>query len=171
MIVETGFSLLAVGLASRSGQELFAGMVLPRLVGLALWALSLSILMREARSTRFEVLQGVGQRMPFATVGFAVASLTLGGLPLLAVFPIRQALLEELARQTLPGALWVLAGSFGVLVSILRALSILIRGRAVPVEAADDIDTPQPEGRARLTISETRWQISLLLGGIAILLL
>jgi hypothetical protein len=50
-------------------------------------------------------------------------------------------------------------------------LSILIRGRAVPVEAADDIDTPQPEARARLTISETRWQISLLLGGIAILLL
>lgn len=171
VIVETGFSLLAVGLANRSGQELFAGMFLPRLVGLALWALSLSILTREARSARFEDLQGVGQRMPFATAGLAVASLTLGGLPLLAIFPIRQALLEELARQTLPGALWVLAGSFGVLVSILRALSILLRGRAAPVEETDETDLPLTEARARLTISETRWQIALLLGGIAILLL
>ncbi len=154
VIVETGFSLIALSLSNSVGKDLFSSMFLPRTIGLGLWALSLSLLLRQANSSRFEDMQGMAQSMPFATAGLAVASLTLGGLPLLAVFPIHQILLEELARQSLANALWVLLGSGGLLFSSFRALAVLARG-----------------GWRPQTFCESRFQIFLLLCGIAGLLL
>ncbi len=181
IIVETGFSLLAISLSSREGNIMFASMFLPRTIGVGLWALSLSIMLREARSTRFEDMSGIAQRMPFATAGLGVAALTLAGLPLLAVFPVRQVLLEELARHSLITALWALAGSVGMLFSTFRALSVLARGASlpgqirlpdlssgVPVAAGDE---PQAKSVQPKAFCETRAQISLLLGGIISLLL
>jgi NADH-quinone oxidoreductase subunit N len=154
VIVETGFSLLAISLGGTIGKDLFSSMFLPRMIGLGLWALSLSLLRREAGSTRFEDVGGFAQRMPFTTAGLAVAALTLGGLPLLPVFPIHQVILEELAGRSLWSALWVLAGSGGLLFSTFRALAVLARG-----------------SRLSQTFSESRLQIALLIGGIASLLL
>jgi NADH-quinone oxidoreductase subunit N len=175
VIVETGFSLLAISLSSHAGNIMFASMFLPRTIGVGLWALSLSILVRETRTTRFEDIQGIAQRMPFASAGLAVASLALAGLPLLAVFPIRQVLLEELARQSLLTALWALAGSVGMLFSTFRALSVLARGASLrrtgdlPLPAGDE---PQQPGDTRpRAFYESRMQISLLMVGIIGLLL
>lgn len=174
VIIETGFSLLAISLSSRVGNTLFVSMFLPRIIGLALWALSLSILVREARTNRFEDMQGIAQRMPFASAGLGVASLTLAGLPLLAVFPIRQVLFEELARQSLFTALWALAGSVGMLFASFRAVSVLVRGATLPGRsippAADGPAQVENTARPR-AYNETRMQISLLLGGIIGLLL
>ncbi len=184
VIVETGFSLLAISLSSHTGDVLFASMFIPRMIGLGLWALSLSILLREARSTRFEDMVGLAQRMPFATLGLAIASLTLAGLPLLAVFPIHQVLLEELARQSLFNALWALAGSVGMLFSTFRALAVLARGATLPRPSAAPVratylpgeDLPPVERPASVEprprpFCESRMQIALLLGGIVSLLL
>lgn len=154
VIVETGFSLIAVSLSPETGTQLFSSMFLPRLIGFGLWSLSLSIIVREAGSTRFEVVNGLAQRLPYATAGFALASLTLGGLPLLPVFPIHQVILEELARQSLMNAVWVLIGGVGMLFSSFRALAVLSRGMILSQ-----------------TSLETRLQIVLILGGIAGLLL
>lgn len=174
VIIETGFSLLALSLSSRVGNMLFVSMFLPRIVGLALWALSLSILGREARTSHFDDMQGIAQRMPFASAGVGVASLTLAGLPLLAVFPIRQVLFEELARQSLFIALWALAGSVGMLFGSFRAISILVRGATLAggnLQPAGDGET-QAENAARPRVyTETRLQISLLLVGMITLLL
>ncbi len=160
VIIELGFSLLAISLFTHAGDQLFASMFMPRMIGIGLWALSLSILLKEARSTRFEDMQGVAQRMPFASAGLAVASLTLAGLPLMANFAIRQALFEELARQSLSNALWALAGTVGMLFSTFRALAVLARG------------APQIEVSALgQTHTKSRMQIGLILGGIASLLL
>lgn len=154
VIVETGFSLLAISMANSVGLELFSSMFMPRMIGLGLWALSLSIILREAGSTRFEQIQGLAQRLPFATTGLAVASLTLSGLPTLAVFPIHQVLLEQLSRQSLLEGVWVLAGSGLMLFSAFRALAALTRGSQMPQ-----------------TFRESRLQIALLIAGIAGLLL
>jgi NADH-quinone oxidoreductase subunit N len=145
VIVETGYSLLAISLASRIGDQLFASMFLPRVIGLALWALSLSVLLREARSTRFEDVEGLAQRMPFASAGLAVASLTLGGLPLLAVFPIHQVLLEQLSQRSLITALGALVGSVGMLFSTFRALTVLARGNLQDILATSVQRPAQPE--------------------------
>jgi formate hydrogenlyase subunit 3/multisubunit Na+/H+ antiporter MnhD subunit len=154
VIVETGFSLLATSLGSRVGQELFASMFIPRMVSFGLWAVALSIFRQEAHTTRFEDVWGISQKLPLASAGLALASLTLAGLPLLAVFPIRLVLMEELARQSLFTALWVLAGTVGMLFSTFRALTVLIRGRSLPQAFA-----------------ETRFQSAILVGGIAGLIL
>lgn len=153
VIVETGFSILAVSLSSQVGQQLFTSMFLPRVIGFGLWALSLTILLRDARSARFEHVEGLLQQMPFATAGLAVASLSLGGLPLLAEFPIRHVVLEGVSRQSLFNGLWALVGSIGILFSAFRSLAVLSRGRLFP----------QVYGESRL-------QIGLLLTGMVCLI-
>jgi formate hydrogenlyase subunit 3/multisubunit Na+/H+ antiporter MnhD subunit len=128
--------------------------------------------------------------MPFSSAGLAVASLTLGGLPLLATFPIRQVLMQEVARSSLPDAIWALARMVGLLFSTFRALAVLVRGpgRVVPHPAPPatsepaTASPPRPE-RNRIagaladlpiaqTFCETRTQIVLLVsGGLALLII
>jgi formate hydrogenlyase subunit 3/multisubunit Na+/H+ antiporter MnhD subunit len=62
---------------------------------------------------------------PFAAYSAILASLSLAGIPLLANFPIREALWEGLARQTPSIALLVLIGSLGLVTGTLRSLAIL----------------------------------------------
>lgn len=128
VIIEIGYSLLAIGLGTHTGFVLFTGMFLPRLVGLGVWALSLSIFLQLAPSTRFEHVRNLWEKAPFASAGLAVASLSLGGLPLLAGFPTHQILLQEMARQSFIIALWSLIGSVGMIFGAFRALSVIAGG-------------------------------------------
>lgn len=132
VIVETGFSVLAISLANRVGSELFASMFLPRLIALSLWALALSVILQQVKTTRFDDIQGLFNQMPFASGGLAVAALSTAGLPLLAGFPIRIVLMEELSAQSLGVGLAALAGSVGMLFSVFRALTVLARGSIIP---------------------------------------
>ena len=145
VIVETGFSLLAISLYNSVGGDLFSSMFLPRMIGLGLWALSLSIILPGVPSARFRDVAGLAARYPIACAGLGVASLSLAGLPLLGVFPIRQVLMEELARQSLLTGLIVLSGSVGMLFGVFRSLAVLAR------------DLPFP-----INFRESRMQISLL---------
>lgn len=198
VIVETGYSFLAVSLSSHAGDLMFASMFLPRMIGLGLWALSLSILLRQARSTRFEDMDGMAQKMPFASFGLAFAALSLGGLPILAVFPIHQALLEELAQKSFLTALWAMGGSIGLIFSAFRSLSVLARGYtrlpvdipAKPLTQSTPQPTPpldpfkqltvfpgaqprdtRPRESQALVFCESRMQIALLVSGVIVLLL
>jgi formate hydrogenlyase subunit 3/multisubunit Na+/H+ antiporter MnhD subunit len=67
----------------------------------------------------------MARRFPFAAAGLVLANLALAGAPLLASFPIRQALWEKLAGQSLTDALWFGLASLGLLVSALRSLAAL----------------------------------------------
>lgn len=154
MIVEAGFSLLATGLVGPVGQQLFTSMFLPRLLAVGLWALCLSIFQREVGTTRFEDIRGVVQKMPFASAGVAVASLTLAGLPILGMFPIRLALMENLAQESFPSALLALIGMVGMLFSTFRVLAVLTSGWL-----------------RRQAVCETRLQIGLIVVGIFSLVL
>lgn len=149
VIIETGFSLLAVGLGSQAGLTLFTSMFLPRLLALAMWALSLAVLLQNAPSTRFEDVKHLSQQVPFASAGLAAASLTLAGLPILAVFPIHQVLLEQIARQSLSIAIVTLTGSVGMMFAAFRALVIIA-----------------PGGPSFDKVRETRLQIALLSAGV-----
>jgi NADH-quinone oxidoreductase subunit N len=62
VIIETGFSLVAIGLGSRVGSDLFSSMFFPRMIGLGLWALSLSLLTRAAPSLRFDDVRASPKR-------------------------------------------------------------------------------------------------------------
>jgi NADH-quinone oxidoreductase subunit N len=154
MIVEAGFSLLATSLPGLEGRQLFTSMFLPRMLAAGLWALCLSIIRTEAGSTRFEDIRGIVQKLPYACAGMAVASLTLAGLPVLGMFPIRLAIMENLAQVSFVSAFLALAGMVGMLFSTFRLLAVLTSGWL-----------------RRQAVCETRLQIALIIGGMFSLLL
>lgn len=127
-VAETGFALLALSLAPADGTDLLFLFLLPRGLGLALWALSLSILKTADDSLRFAPLQGMARRYPFATAGLILATLSTAGFPLLAGFPPRLALWEELARQSAGSVIWFLVGLLGLLIGAMRMLAVLVMG-------------------------------------------
>ena len=114
VIVQTGFSLLALSLGSRLGDEIFVMMFLPRMVALGLWVLSASVLSQNSRSLHYSDIEQIAGRVPVAAIGVSVSFLSLAGLPLLAEFPIRFVLLQEIAVNHPIAALGILLGSLGL---------------------------------------------------------
>lgn len=156
VIAETGFSLLAISLGGEIGLNVFLLLLVPRAISLGLWTLSLSILREHKPGLTFEHVRGLGRLLPFAASGVVLANLALAGLPLLAGFPVRQALWENLARLSLPLTLWVMLGSLGLFSGALRTLAALAMA---------------PDG-SRWEVREARPQSALLaLGWLALLLL
>lgn len=152
VILETGFSLLAISLHSETGLELFAGAYLPRMIGLALWALALAVMQSHGIAMKFEEEKAAFQRLPVASLACLAAMFSIGGLPLLAGFPIRQPLLEELSVTSIPVTVWALVGCAGFMIGGFQYLAALFRN--------------EPKtGR----IEENHYQIALLLAGIGVL--
>jgi len=127
VIQETGFALLAISLRSETGLELFAAGLIPRLIGFGLFALSLSVMQSRNVSLRFEDEGSAFQQAPIASLASLVAVFSISGLPLLAGFPVRQPLLEELGAGSIVVAIWALIGSAGMMYGGLRYLSALFR--------------------------------------------
>jgi NADH-quinone oxidoreductase subunit N len=126
-IAETGFLLLAVSLDTGTTGNLIFLFLIPRGLGLAIWALSLSIMKRNDERLRFSAMLGIARIYPFATAGLILATLSNAGFPLLAGFPPRLALWEALAQGSIGAAIWYLVGLLGLLVSAVRMLAVLVR--------------------------------------------
>ena len=128
-VTETGFALLALSLAPNSGVDLVFLFLLPRGLSLVRWAFSLSILKTEEDSLRFATMQGMAHSYPFAAAGLILATLSTAGFPLLAGFPPRLALWEELARQAPGSVVWFLIGLLGLLTGAARMLAVLVMSK------------------------------------------
>ncbi|HNT53931.1 MAG TPA: proton-conducting transporter membrane subunit [Anaerolineaceae bacterium] len=126
IIVDLGAALLAISLRSEIGLTIFAAGLIPRLISLFVWALALACLQGRQIPLTFTGVTGLGHRLPLLAAALGLACLSLGGLPLLAAFPARQALLVELAAQSLPVAIWTLLGGFGLLLGGFRLLHVLL---------------------------------------------
>jgi NADH-quinone oxidoreductase subunit N len=126
VIFETGFSLLALSLVSRMGISIFLLLFVPRTLCLGTWALALSILKDHTPKLSLDDVKGFARIWPFAALGLILSNLALAGIPLLAAFPVHQAIWEELARSSLPLAFWVFVGSFGLCTSAVRVLAALV---------------------------------------------
>jgi formate hydrogenlyase subunit 3/multisubunit Na+/H+ antiporter MnhD subunit len=74
---------------------------------------------------RFGDVRGLLRAVPFAGAGLVLASLSTSGLPLLAGFPARLALLDALARVSLSTALWMGVGVIGLFTASFRTLAVL----------------------------------------------
>ena len=122
VIVEIGFSLLAIGLRTRVGYELYVAMFLPRMIVLALGSMALSTL--NSPSFDFTDIGGLLRKKPVSGVAILMALFSFSGLPLLANFPLRQVLLENLAQQSPIGVYWAIAGVGGLLLASIRVLLV-----------------------------------------------
>ncbi|MCZ2122119.1 MAG: hypothetical protein LC108_07640 [Anaerolineales bacterium] len=125
-IAETGLALLAFTLKSSEIVNIVFLLLIPRGLELAVWALGLSILKRESFSLQFNELKGVARKYPVAAGAIVIAHLSMIGFPLLAGFPPRLALTQELATQSLTVTFWVYIGTLGLLVGAFRSLAVFV---------------------------------------------
>lgn len=125
-IAETGFLLLSLGLATAQSADLVFLLLLPRGLGLAIWALGLSILQRRTNTFEFSSMQGLARSYPLASAGVVVATLSSAGFPLLAGFATRLALWQGLSGESVGIAIWFLIGLLGLLIAAVRQLQVLV---------------------------------------------
>ncbi len=125
-IAETGLLILAMGLRSAEIVNVTFLLLIPRGLELAVWALGLSVIKREAFSLQFSEIRGLARKYPVAVIAIILAHLSMTGFPLLAGFPPRLAIWQELASQSLVTSFWVFLGLLGLLVSAFRTLAVFV---------------------------------------------
>ena len=123
VIMETGFSILSMGLGGTRGLNIFFMLLVPRSLCLVVWGIALTILKEHSATLYLKDIKGLGRSLPFVTLGLVLANLALAGIPLLAGFPPHQAIWEGLASTSLPVVIWVLIGSLGLLFSAIRVMA------------------------------------------------
>ena len=124
-IAETGFFILALSLNPRLGIPILFLLIPARALELAVWSLALTVIHEHTDSMRFSAVRGLLRSFPFAGSALILASLSTSAFPLLAGFPARLALWENLGRVSLPAALWMGLGIIGLLTSSFRSLAAL----------------------------------------------
>jgi formate hydrogenlyase subunit 3/multisubunit Na+/H+ antiporter MnhD subunit len=127
LIMENGFSIIAMGLVSTGGSLLLTGMLLPRILAFGIWGLSLLNYQGRHNSLKVDALQGAGKSSVVFLLGLLIAQFSVGGLPLLAGFPQRLALLQAVTVSA-PLAGWaILIGSGGFWIAAWMSLTTLVR--------------------------------------------
>lgn len=125
-IAETGLLILVMGLPSAEIVNLTFLILIPRGLSLAVWALALSILKRKSYTLLFNDLQGLGRTYPIAVSALILAHLSMAGFPLLAGFPARLAIWQELSAQSMNTAVWSFIGMVGLLIAAIRTLAVFV---------------------------------------------
>jgi formate hydrogenlyase subunit 3/multisubunit Na+/H+ antiporter MnhD subunit len=123
-VAETGLFVLAMGLKSTELVNIVFLLLIPRGLELAVWALALSIIKRRVYSLQFSGLKGMARKYPLTVAALLLAHLSVTGFPLLAGFPARLALWQELAGQSLTISLWVFFGLLGLLAAAMRTMAV-----------------------------------------------
>jgi len=128
ILAQNGFSLLGLSLASALGDEITAMLLLPRNLALGLCGLCLAIFLQHSQSLAYSDLRSAVRRTPLAVAGTAMSMLSLAGLPLLAEFPIRYVLVQEIAAAHPVMSLAIMLGWLGLLGGVFRLLITLLGG-------------------------------------------
>jgi formate hydrogenlyase subunit 3/multisubunit Na+/H+ antiporter MnhD subunit len=131
-ILEIGFSLVLIGLIAGDFESEFLGvfyaLLFPRGLGLGLWALALAVLQKRTTSLDFDDIRGAGRNLPITTSALVLAQFSVAGIPLLASFPIRLPMWNELAQLSPTLTIWALLGCVGLLIGGVRTLAVLVIG-------------------------------------------
>ncbi len=125
IIVENGLSLLALSLGNPLNLDYFILLLIPRAIGIGLWAYSLATLKEVKASLRFREIKGLGRTQPITALGILFASLSMLGFPLLPKFPIILTLWSSIGEQSPGTALWLALGIAGLATGIIRNLAVL----------------------------------------------
>ncbi len=139
VMIDTGASLLAVGLGTPDALRAALLIVALRGAGLAVWGLGLNWLSAHTGATDLDDLAGKAWQMPFATAAVSVGVLSLAGFPLTAGFAGRWALYRLLAPGNIGLALALLLASASVGLASARTMVALFRGGGQRAEGAEGL--------------------------------
>jgi formate hydrogenlyase subunit 3/multisubunit Na+/H+ antiporter MnhD subunit len=147
IILDIGFSLLTISLAIGNDpitfRMIFFAGLLPRGLCLGLLALAMSSLISKTRSFNIEDFRGLAKIYPVISTSIVVALFCLAGLPLLAGFPFKLGVIEQVSSQ-MPGiSIWVIVGSFGLITGTIRFLISMV---------SDGIESEEKKSETRILI-------------------
>lgn len=123
---ETGFLLIALSLGVVNNPDLVFLFLIPRGLGLAIWALALSIARNGGSTLEFSNMRGFARVLPWASAGIVLASLSTAGFPLLAGFPPRLELWLGLAQDQGQAAVLFFIGLLALMISGVRQLAVVV---------------------------------------------
>jgi NADH:ubiquinone oxidoreductase subunit 2 (subunit N) len=126
ILTETGFSLLSIGLAASGGLDWMLALFPARALGLLLWSYTMALIENHAGSTKLKALHGFAQSYPILSIGVILAQFSIGGLPLLASFPIKGVLITSAFKTSPSLGIWSLLGGLGLFIFSLRLLFVLV---------------------------------------------
>jgi NADH:ubiquinone oxidoreductase subunit 2 (subunit N) len=127
VMVETGFSLLALSLSQTIGWHSYILILIPRLIGIAICTLALSIWKNKDMNLDMDSFQGEFYISTFSIVGFLVGWFSLSGLPLLPGFPTKLPILIGLSETSFTPIIFVSIGLFGLFMAGFRFLAIIFQ--------------------------------------------
>nr|MBI9046216.1 hypothetical protein [Anaerolineaceae bacterium] len=151
ILFEIGFAVLSISITNQIGLEILFASFLPRIFGLSLMALSLSVIKKE-KGLDFQDVKGLMKDYPFACGALVLSGFSIAGLPLLAGFSTRIVLLQQTAESSNTIFIAVIIGTFGFLFGVFRILHIISAYQEKPWK-----------------LSENIWQSLLLGGGILVI--
>ena len=122
VIIETGYSLLAIGLNPLGGLNWFSMLILPRALGYWLWAFCLGKIKEIFGSLEFGDVPPLFHTYPILSSAMVVAQLSIAGIPLLASFPVKRMIWFTAAKPDLLNALWIFLGTIGIFIFTIRVL-------------------------------------------------
>jgi len=125
-IAGTGLAVAGLSSGSLISVELVLLLFLARGVELAVWALALATIRPAADSLRFKATQGTARAYPLGAAGLVLAHLSMAGLPLLAGFPARLGLWQQVGGRSIGLAVWLIFGFLGLLIGAIRTLAVLV---------------------------------------------
>ena len=129
VIIENGFSILAISIGIKSGLSFFYMLLIPRVLSLLVWAFALTILKDNYSVMNRDELKGSVRLWPFVVTGLVLANLSLVGMPLLAGFPSHLAIWGGVASKSLPAVVWVLLGVMGLFINAILTIFYLVTVR------------------------------------------
>ncbi len=127
ILTETGFTLLALSLFSQGGLNWMLLLFPSRALGFWLWGYTISLIEKHNGSLEIEAVQGFAWRYPILSSGLLLAQLTIAGLPLLALFPIKLPILTASFRNGTTLGIWVFIGNLGLFLFTFRLLAAFIK--------------------------------------------
>ena len=134
VLSETGFSLLAMGLAAEGGLTWMLMLFPVRGISLWLWGLLLTKMEACNGDLSLPGMQGFARRYPMYSFALVLVQFSVAGMPLLGEFPVKLSLLTVLYGLNPTLGIWSFIGSLGLLLFSLRLLLSIV---------AADKDNPQ----------------------------
>jgi len=137
ILIETGYSVLAIGLINQGGGNALALSFIPRVLAYWQWSYTLSSVQQIAPEIdgSFSSLSGLFSRLPFHSMSLIISLLSLLGLPALGLFPAKRMLWNSIANLTFQYTPLIALAVAGMALFILRMMHSLL---------TPDPETPPP---------------------------
>lgn len=130
IIIETGLSLISIGLHLRTGLEYLIMAMVPRIIAILIWSIALTQIQKYSGSTEPEQIERFYQDNPVTVIGMFFAIFSISGLPGLGSFALKAGLMNAFTGMSIRNAFWVFVGLGGFFVGCIRQLVPLFQFRS-----------------------------------------